>query len=221
MKYKSANVNKQEVFLMKAKADLLKKWMIGALSAATVPCGMGAVMLGIVDSGLTVQATTQWENSVILEGSCGENISFQPHDDGSLVVKGAGAMKDYGISGSPFYRAYQKGYPIKRIIVEENMTHIGKYAFGYLKDVLQVILPESLESIGIKAFGYDYDSQTKQSTKIKDFYLKGYADSAVQTYAAERKFRFYRIGGSFVRPSMSRYLWISGRFLRGKVKYEG
>ena len=60
-------------------------------------------------------------------GSCGENASWTLSDDGLLTVSGTGPMEDYDYADRvPWYGMRNQ---IKRVIIEEGITTVGKDSF--------------------------------------------------------------------------------------------
>jgi len=78
---------------------------------------------------------------------------------------------------------------LSNIIISEGVTTIETNAFYNCTDLKTVKIPESVTKIGEHAFGY---RSTKNNTfvKIKDFHIKGKANSAAQIYAEENGFKF-------------------------------
>ena len=78
-------------------------------------------------------------------------------DDGTLTVSGTGAMPDYDYD----YTNNQSSAPwgdyldgMMKVIVEEGVTGIGKYAFSHTAFLTEITLPDSVTSIGEYAFAY-------------------------------------------------------------------
>ncbi|MCF0135503.1 MAG: leucine-rich repeat domain-containing protein, partial [Lachnospiraceae bacterium] len=93
-------------------------------------------------------------------GTCGENLAWELHDDGTLVISGTGEMSPYS---SNWNNAAQKqitsapwGYhwdSIESITLSEGLTSIGRYAFFGL-NITEIIIPASVTGIGDYAFAY-------------------------------------------------------------------
>jgi fibronectin type 3 domain-containing protein len=102
---------------------------------------------------LTVTQTTVTQtpaNAVVTaSGTCGENVTWELDDTGTLTVSGTGAMTNYTQKGSPFYENRKN---IKRAIIEPGITEIGSYAFYYTSWLEEVSLPDTLVAIGESAF---------------------------------------------------------------------
>lgn len=90
-------------------------------------------------------------------GTCGDNISWELDDSGTLTLTGSGAMRDYAYSDyfgedvSP-WREYKIENDIKKIVVGDGITSIGSYAFRNCGEVTEVSLPAGLKKIGYAAF---------------------------------------------------------------------
>ncbi len=67
---------------------------------------------------------------------------------GTLTISGNGAMADYEVGKSPWYDITLN---IKKLVIEEGVTHIGDYAFAPLY-VKTISIPDSVNSIGNYAF---------------------------------------------------------------------
>ena len=75
-------------------------------------------------------------------------------EDGTLFITGSGEMTDYMHfadygSSAPWNHRRDE---IKKIVVEDGITHIGSVAFGYCDHAEEIILPPSITSIGGCAF---------------------------------------------------------------------
>ena len=68
---------------------------------------------------------------VIAIGKCGENINYVLFSDGRLILRGTGAMYDYGnyesTNKSPFYDSSL----VKSVVISEGITVVGEYAFVF------------------------------------------------------------------------------------------
>ena len=84
-------------------------------------------------------------------GTCGENLTWQLDEDGTLTISGQGEMSDYEllINESPWHSACED---IKTIIIGEGVTAIGKETFNDCKNVTKVVIPAGITRIGDWAF---------------------------------------------------------------------
>lgn len=65
-------------------------------------------------------------NAVIVDsGACGDNVTWELDDAGTLTISGTGAMRDYTWSTGPWYQDSR----VKKVVVEDGVTSIGNYAF--------------------------------------------------------------------------------------------
>ena len=107
------------------------------------------------------------ENTVLLastpedmEGLCGTSLTWTLTTDGVLTISGSGAMFDYSTSKRPEWYPYK--YAIKTLVLSDDITHIGSYAFYQLFQpcndvyIAEVNLPSKLESVGDYAFADTY-----------------------------------------------------------------
>lgn len=91
-------------------------------------------------------------NDSVLEGTCGENLTWTLDADGTLTISGTGEMLDYeNAEAIPWNQANTENPKVKTLVLDENMTHIGDYAF-YSCEMTTVELPKSLLSIGAYSF---------------------------------------------------------------------
>ncbi len=89
----------------------------------------------------------------IINGTCGDNLTWTLTEDGVLTISGTGEMYDYSSvypNNAPWY---SEGNTIVSVVIEEGVTTIGDNAFALGYDNLSSVdLPDSLTSIGDYAF---------------------------------------------------------------------
>ena len=99
------------------------------------------------------------------------NLTWKLDADGTLTISGTGAMKDYDSDDSP---ATQKKDSVKKVVIEDDVTSIGDYAFWNCSNLTSITIPDSVTSIGNSAF-YGCSSlktislSCKSSLKRSDF----------------------------------------------------
>ncbi|MBQ3431637.1 MAG: leucine-rich repeat domain-containing protein [Clostridia bacterium] len=82
-------------------------------------------------------------------GSCGANVTYTfDSTTGLLTISGSGAMKDYSSSNSPFY----KQTDIQTVVIENDVTTIGEWAFIGCSSLTGITIHNSVTSIGSYAF---------------------------------------------------------------------
>lgn len=79
-------------------------------------------------------------------GKCGENVKWNLSRDGVLVISGKGDMKNFGNS-----LPYRPDF-VKRALIEEGVTSIGKNTFKGCKNLAEVSIASTVTSIGEGAF---------------------------------------------------------------------
>ncbi len=108
--------------------------------------------------------------SVVINGSCGDNVTYVLDSDGVLTISGTGAMKNYtsSYSGATFYADtpwYSKISSVKSVVIENGVTSIGNCAFYDCDSLASVTMSDSVTSIGELAF---YDCRYLESVTIPD-----------------------------------------------------
>ena len=83
-------------------------------------------------------------------GTCGEALTWELTEDGTLTISGTGAMHAYEYGEMTPWASHLE--TITKVIVEEGVTTIGDYAFNECTKIVSVTLPDSLISIGFRAF---------------------------------------------------------------------
>ncbi|MBR6027505.1 MAG: leucine-rich repeat domain-containing protein [Clostridia bacterium] len=100
-----------------------------------------------IDRG-TIPRTTN-----IVFTQCGDNVYWTLRDD-ALIIYGYGPMYNYSeFAEHPWSRS------IKKVVINDGVTSIGDFAFGWCTDLTTVTIPDSVTSIGRSAF-YECTSLT-------------------------------------------------------------
>ena len=97
----------------------------------------------VLDTGGT-GGDSDTEN-IVASGTCGDNLTWRLHYDGTLTIEGTGQM-----TSSPWSDDYKSC--IKTIIVGEGVTSIGRSAFEGCSSLTSITIPNSVTSIGDYAF---------------------------------------------------------------------
>lgn len=90
--------------------------------------------------------------SDVESGSCGENVSWRLSDEGELKIFGSGAMTDFVTTDEIPWYGYKNN--IKKLIIEDGITHIGANSFYNSPNLADVTMADSVETIGRWAFNY-------------------------------------------------------------------
>ena len=85
---------------------------------------------------------------------CGENLTWELSEDGTLTISGSGAMADY--DNSYFQPWNNQRNSINRVVIGDKVTSIGKNAFANCPGLEAVELPKNgvLETIKNNAFSW-------------------------------------------------------------------
>ena len=88
-------------------------------------------------------------------GQSEDGLNWTLTHDGTLTISGSGPMTDYELyPDSPFSNAPwgEHYWRIKKIVINEGVTHVGDVAFCHGQSVASVSLPSTLTSIGWSSF---------------------------------------------------------------------
>ena len=109
-------------------------------------------------TGKAASSLSQNAADLIDSGTCGVQATWEFYRDGTLYIKGSGAMSDYSVSSdtndtffcsAPWDASH--GSDIQTVILEDGITQIGKYAFS-CSALRSVTIPDSVTEIGDMAF---------------------------------------------------------------------
>ena len=140
----------------------IRKLTAFALALASL-AGTAPVTGLVTPQTSVIAAETKFEKT----GKCGENVTYELSDDGTLTVSGTGPMYNYerpsvniSISGenidgklitdgtSPFMGQSD----IKKVVIEEGVTTVGAATFLYCVGLQEVKLPSTVQAIYDRAF---------------------------------------------------------------------
>ena len=117
----------------------MKKRILAAALAASMLFGSASVLpQGAVEQWLSLGAHAQ---TVVKSGTCGENVTWTLDDQGTVTISGSGEIIDFVDFGpdeslSPF-RGKES---IKKVIIEDGITHIGRVCFEDCKTAESILL---------------------------------------------------------------------------------
>ena len=141
---------------MKNKRRLTAMLLAGCLAVSSVPVAFAEdAPEQQQEQGFTLadQAREDSKAAAPTEGTCGKNASWKL-ENGTLTISGTGKMTDYSSSNMPWYDSRSS---ITRVVVENGITSLGKYAFYYCRSLNSMTIPDSVTSIGECAFSYCSD----------------------------------------------------------------
>jgi hypothetical protein len=110
--------------------------------------GLVLFLILITISLMVVSCEKKTEN-FITSGTCGDNLTWQFNDNGTLTISGNGAMGDYWFQSAPWFPISEK---IKTIIIDDGVTTVGSWAFDRCYNLTSVELPNSITIIKYNAF---------------------------------------------------------------------
>ena len=129
----------------------MKKRILAAALAVSMLFGSASVLpQGAVGQWLSLGAHAQ---TVVKSGTCGENVTWTLDDQGTVTISGSGEIIDFVDNGpdeslSPF----RGNESIKKVVIEDGITHIGRVCFKDCKNLDDIVIPESVESIDDSVF---------------------------------------------------------------------
>ena len=99
------------------------------------------------------QGSMVWESYMpqIAEGICGDHAVWH-YENGTLTISGSGEMYDNWTIDNEQWATIRD--QITRVIVEEGITYIGSYSFGWCRSLSSVSLSDTVTDIGAAAFFY-------------------------------------------------------------------
>ena len=118
-----------------------------------VAAGSATITVTTSDGGFTADCAVTARN--ILSGTCGaqgDNLTWTLYvDDGELIISGTGAMRNYLLSGAPWYSERSS---IRTVEIASGVTSIGDDAFYECSGLTSITIPDSVTSIGSGAFKF-------------------------------------------------------------------
>ena len=124
------------------------------VAAAEQPVEYSAQITDVTEEQIPQEITSKRAASVVERGKVG-TLTWIVDSNGTLTIKGKGAIPDYTTSVDVPWQDYKwgrKGVKIKNVVLEEGITRIGQYSLGGIQSSCSIKLPSTLKSIGSWAF---------------------------------------------------------------------
>ena len=109
----------------------------------------GTKTLTVTYSGKSTTFNITVESSS-LTGSCGEDLTWELDEQGTLTISGTGAMNNWTSVTLVPWNEYKSD--IKAVVLENGVTSIGNYAFAVCSNMTSVSIPDGVISIGKNCF---------------------------------------------------------------------
>ena len=125
-----------------------------------------------------IHAETDSSSAEVTEsGCCGDDAYYFIYSDGTLEIRGSGAIYDYGgfFARPPWYDHRDE---ITKIVISDDITYLGQWAFVKCKHVKELTMPITLNSVTSDtscAFAGCYNIEKINFTLGKDGYGFNYS----------------------------------------------
>ena len=132
----------------------MKKRLLAILLCASMAASL--LTVGAMADDETEQVTPA-------SGTCGDNLTWELDESGTLTISGTGDMWDYNHYGTetnpanpaPWVTKGQWSWEnntITKVVIGEGVTRVGNEAFQYCNVIYEIDFPSTLKSIGDEAF---------------------------------------------------------------------
>ena len=141
-----------------------------------------------------LSGTVSSSTSQALEGAEGSDLAWSL-TDGTLVISGSGAMKDYGYSGRTEVPWYDQRASITKVVFEDGVTHIGSFAFYQHIALTSFEMTDSVVSFGQGAFQGCSALTTipKLHANFQDFSTEVFVDAQIEAYEVDPANPYYTV----------------------------
>ncbi len=89
---------------------------------------------------------------VTADGTCGDDLTWELTDSGTLTISGTGAMADYDLSQMAPWSQYAS--TLNTVVISDGVTSIGSYSFYRCESLNQLSIASSVITVGDYAFYY-------------------------------------------------------------------
>ena len=107
-----------------------------------------AITIG--ESNDPLLSATLHADPTLASGTCGDNLTWELTEDGTLTISGTGAMTDYDYDNLSPWHGYWRDITV--VIIKNGVSSIGNSAFESCSSLTTVCIGASVTSIGEMAF---------------------------------------------------------------------
>ena len=97
---------------------------------------------------------TSSDEEIVDSGTCGDNLTWELNQAGTLTISGTGPMLDY--TGSDLfdyiYSSIWCDSNVKNVVIKDGVTVIGSSAFSNCKTITSISIPRTVSDIKMSAF---------------------------------------------------------------------
>ena len=134
-------------FYNNGESKVITDYIIGEYDSTTVGTKTITVSYGGFSDSFEIEVLLKY-----YRGKCGDNINWSlDHETGTLTLTGSGDMYDYEAVDVPTPWNEHVAL-IKNLVISDQITHIGNFAFNSCGAITSLTIPDSVESIGEFAF---------------------------------------------------------------------
>lgn len=135
-----------------------------------------------------------------LSGECGNTVNWKltpigNTDEYTLTISGTGTMKDYSSSSSDDFWPADKKAKITKIVIEEGVTKLGKFAFLGLSNVTSVDIAESVTSFSQGTFQSckNLAGTINLNANFEDFSTEVFVDTKISKFTVDPNNKNYTV----------------------------
>ena len=150
--------------------------------------------------GMVPLLPLQVEAAEATSGTCGDNLTWNLDENGTLTISGSGKMKDYVQYNYGHAPWYSQKDSIKNVFISHGVTQIGSYAFDGCSSLTSINIPSSIISIGNRAFW--------DCVNLNSVYIDSIQDYCCISFYGYTSSPFYNSGdvNLYINNKLTKYL---------------